>query len=50
LRRSNLHVRVGPAITVKPGSDLEASTHEIMLSIARMLPESYRGFYKSASV
>lgn len=52
LRRPHVHVRVGPPMILAgtpnraKGSQLDAYTEEIMLTIARMLPERYRGVYR----
>lgn len=50
LRRSTVHVRVGAPMTLPAGrlntTQLEASTDEIMLTIARLLPPEYRGVYR----
>lgn len=50
LRRSTIHVRLGPPIPLPEGrannAQLEAYTDEIMLTMARMLPPEYRGVYR----
>lgn len=50
LRRSTIHVRIGPVIQLPEGrataAQLEAYTDQIMLTIARTLPPEYRGVYR----
>lgn len=52
LRRPTIHVRVGKPFVLPgtpnraKGAQLDAYTEEIMLRIARMLPEAYRGYYR----
>ena len=50
LRRSTIHVRLGPLIPLPEGrannAQLEEYTDQIMLTIARMLPAEYRGVYR----
>jgi 1-acyl-sn-glycerol-3-phosphate acyltransferase len=54
LRRSNVEVRIGepyylPEIGRRVRSrDLPAYTHLIMVKIAALLPERYRGYYKDS--
>jgi 1-acyl-sn-glycerol-3-phosphate acyltransferase len=51
VRRPEIHVHIGELIRVPPeaartrSGDLAAYTEEIMLALARMLPERYRGAY-----
>ena len=51
LRRAEIHVRIGEPIHLPPGAErarsaeLHGYTDELMLAIARMLPEQYRGMY-----
>ena len=48
-RRVPISVRVGPPIDLPPGklnvSHFHAYTETVMLTLARMLPPEYRGFY-----
>ncbi len=50
LKRSDVHIRVGQPIHLPEGrantAQLEAYTDQIMLTIARMMPEQYRGVYR----
>lgn len=50
LRRSTIHVRLGPMIQLPEGrantQQLEEYTDQLMLTIARMLPPEYRGVYR----
>ena len=52
LRRPHVHIRVGEPIYLDgaskraKGEELDAYTERIMLAIACMLPESYRGVYR----
>jgi 1-acyl-sn-glycerol-3-phosphate acyltransferase len=50
LRRSTIHVRLGPMIQLPEGrantAQLEEYTDQLMLTIARMLPSEYRGVYR----
>jgi 1-acyl-sn-glycerol-3-phosphate acyltransferase len=50
LKRSVIHVRVGPVIHLPEGragtAQLEQYTDEIMLKMAQMLPPQYRGVYR----
>lgn len=50
LRRSRVQVRIGAPMPPPPGranaAQLEAHTEDIMLAIARMMPEEYRGVYR----
>ncbi len=52
LRRPTIHIRVGEPFVLPgtpnraKGPQLEAYTETIMLHIARMLPEKYRGYYR----
>ena len=49
LRRPEIHVRIGEPIHLPPGAErarspeLHGYTDELMLTLARMLPEQYRG-------
>jgi 1-acyl-sn-glycerol-3-phosphate acyltransferase len=49
LRRTELHMAIGPPIHLPPGrartEELDAYTDQIMVTMASMLPEKYRGFY-----
>jgi 1-acyl-sn-glycerol-3-phosphate acyltransferase len=49
LRRSEVHLRIGPPLTFPEGrantEQLEAYTDQVMLTIAAMLPPQYRGVY-----
>ena len=51
LRRPEIHVRIGEPILLPPGAErartaeLHGYTDELMLTLARMLPEQYRGVY-----
>ena len=51
LRRPEIHVRIGAPIHLPPGAErgrtaeLHGYTDELMLTLARMLPEQYRGVY-----
>jgi len=49
-RRSEAHIRIGPLIHLPEGrantAQLAAYTDQIMLKIAAMLPEQYRGVYR----
>jgi 1-acyl-sn-glycerol-3-phosphate acyltransferase len=51
LQRPEIHVHIGEPIRVPPeaasarGGDLTSYTDQIMLALARMLPERYRGTY-----
>ena len=45
LHRTDVQVRIGPAITLDPADSHDASTERIMHAIAAMLPEKYRGVY-----
>jgi 1-acyl-sn-glycerol-3-phosphate acyltransferase len=53
LRRPRVQVRFGPAIHLAPldrstrDEQLQQYTEEIMLAIARLLPERHHGFYKN---
>ncbi len=50
LRRAEVHVRFGPPIRLPAGrarsADLDRYTEELMVTLARMLPEEYRGIYR----
>ncbi len=50
LRRSQVNIRVGTLLPPPPArantAQLEAYTEGIMLAIARMMPEEYRGVYR----
>jgi 1-acyl-sn-glycerol-3-phosphate acyltransferase len=50
LRRSTIHIRLGPVIQLPEGrantAQLEEYTDRLMLTIARMLPPEYRGVYR----
>ena len=50
LRRSTIHVRLGPMIQLPEGrantQQLEEYTDQLMLTIARILPPEYRGVYR----
>jgi 1-acyl-sn-glycerol-3-phosphate acyltransferase len=50
LKRSDVHIRLGQPIHLPEGranmAQLEAYTDQIMLTIARMMPEHYRGVYR----
>lgn len=50
LRRADVYIRYGEPITFPKGkartAELEEYTKEIMVSLARLLPEEYRGIYK----
>ena len=49
LRRVPVHIRIGPLIHLPPGKarteQLDAYTDQLMLTLAAMLPEQYRGVY-----
>jgi 1-acyl-sn-glycerol-3-phosphate acyltransferase len=49
LRRTDLYTVIGPPIHLPPGrartEELDAYTEQIMVAMAAMLPEQYRGFY-----
>ncbi len=51
LRRAPVYVRIGAPIILPPEAsrfrtaELDAYTEELMLTLARMLPEQYRGVY-----
>jgi 1-acyl-sn-glycerol-3-phosphate acyltransferase len=51
LRRPTIYVRIAPPLQLPPearqakSADLQVYTDELMLTIARMLPEEYRGVY-----
>ena len=51
LRRAEIHVRIGEPIHLPPGAErarapeLHGYTDALMLTLARMLPEQYRGVY-----
>ena len=55
LRRPRLTVRFGEPFTIPPfergsrSKDLKKWTRELMLRIADLLPESYRGVYRGQS-
>jgi len=50
LRRSTIHIRIGPVIRLPEGrataAQLAAYTDQIMLTLARTLPPEYRGVYR----
>jgi 1-acyl-sn-glycerol-3-phosphate acyltransferase len=52
LRRPDVHVRIGPPISLPPEAGrarseaLSEYTDELMLEMARMLPPAYRGYYR----
>ncbi len=50
LRRSTIHIRIGPVIQLPEGRantpQLEEYTDQLMLTMARMLPAEYRGVYR----
>jgi 1-acyl-sn-glycerol-3-phosphate acyltransferase len=50
LRRSTIHIRLGPVIRLPEGRantvQLEEYTDQLMLTIARALPPEYRGVYR----
>ncbi len=50
LRRSTIHIRIGPVIQLPEGrantTQLEEYTDQLMLTMARMLPAEYRGVYR----
>jgi 1-acyl-sn-glycerol-3-phosphate acyltransferase len=50
LRRSTIHIRIGPVIRLPEGRatppQLEAYTDQIMLTMAHTLPPEYRGVYR----
>jgi 1-acyl-sn-glycerol-3-phosphate acyltransferase len=50
LRRSTIHIRIGPAIQLPAGrataAQLAAYTEQIMVTLARTLPPEYRGVYR----
>ena len=50
LRRSTIHIRIGPVIHLPEGrantAQLEEYTDQLMLTMARMLPAEYRGVYR----
>lgn len=50
LRRSTIHIRIGPVIQLPEGRantvQLEEYTDQLMLTIARALPPEYRGVYR----
>ena len=52
LRRSQVHVRIGPALHAPAGEPtaqtLQALTERVMLEIARRLPAEYRGVYAAS--
>ena len=52
LRRTRVHVRVGNPLSFPAGGagtrQLEGYTEKIMLTLAEMLPQRYRGFYAMA--
>ena len=51
LRRPEIHVRIGAPIHLPPGAErgrtaeLHGYTDVLMLTLARMLPEQYRGVF-----
>ena len=45
LRRTRVHIRFAPPITLTREADVNVSTDQIMRTIAAMLPEQYRGVY-----
>ena len=49
LRRTDVHMVIGPAFELPPGAldvaELESHTEHIMLRLASMLPSQYRGIY-----
>jgi 1-acyl-sn-glycerol-3-phosphate acyltransferase len=51
LKRPQIHVRIGEPIRLPPGAEraraaeLHRYTDDLMLTLARMLPEQYRGVY-----
>jgi 1-acyl-sn-glycerol-3-phosphate acyltransferase len=49
LKRTHIHVRIGPLINLPPGertgAKLQQDTQEVMKTLAAMLPTSYRGIY-----
>ena len=50
LRRSTIHIRIGPMVHLPEGRantvQLEEYTDQLMLTIARALPPEYRGVYR----
>jgi 1-acyl-sn-glycerol-3-phosphate acyltransferase len=50
LRRSTVHIRIGPVMQLPAGrantAQLEEYTDQLMLTIARLLPLEYRGVYR----
>jgi 1-acyl-sn-glycerol-3-phosphate acyltransferase len=50
LRRSTIHIRLGPVVHLPEGrantAKLEEYTDQLMLTLARMLPPEYRGVYR----
>ena len=50
LRRSTIHIRIGPMVHLPEGRantvQLEEYTDQLMLTMARMLPPEYRGVYR----
>lgn len=50
LRRSAIHIRIGPVIRLPEGrataAQLDAYTDQIMVAMARTLPPEYRGVYR----
>lgn len=50
LRRSTIHIRLGPMLQLPEGrantAQLEEYTDQLMLTIGRMLPPEYRGVYR----
>jgi 1-acyl-sn-glycerol-3-phosphate acyltransferase len=55
LRRTDFHIRVGPLLRVRPSDDKwtaerrQALADEVMLYVAALLPEKYRGVYAQAA-
>jgi len=49
LKRTHIHVRIGPLINLPPGertaAKLQQDTQQVMTTLAAMLPPSYRGVY-----
>lgn len=56
LRRAPVRVAIGPILTLPPvqgkpsGKELQKATDLIMLNLARLLPEEYRGVYQLRNV
>ena len=45
LRRTDVTLRIGPALKMDPALSAEENTEHLMRTIAGMLPERYRGVY-----